>query len=247
MRKKADIFYLLVLLFSLTTCTKDHMFDCFKSTGETVTESRDVSAFSDIELDDNVDLIIHPNSAPYIKVTAGENLIDGIITELSGNKLYIRNENRCNWVRSFKNKFQVEIGIDQPQHIVYYGSGDITCIDSIKTPEFYFDCTNGSGSINFLLNNKKSEIRNHTGRIDIHLKGNSESAILFVNDVATLDATELSLETAHVRNSSTGDMKVNVISELSVEILYNGNIYYSGNPVITSTNITGTGKLIQIR
>ena len=229
---------------TLATCKKDHMLDCFKSAGDETTENRDASPFVNIELDDNVDLIINPNSDPYIKVTAGENLIDGIITELSGNTLYIRNENKCNWVRSFENTYTVEVGMNLPEHINYFGSGNITCIDSIRTPEFFFDCTNGSGSINFLFNSNHAEIRNHTGRTDIHLNGLCESVILFINDVATLDASGLSAETAHVRNSSTGDLKVQAFGELSGEILYNGNVYYSGSPVISSMNITGKGKLI---
>ena len=96
--------YIIFLAFTLTTCKKEHMLDCFKSAGSTITENRTATPFINIELKDNVDLIINPNSTPYIKVTAGENLIDGIITELSGNTLYVRNENKCSWMRSFKNR-----------------------------------------------------------------------------------------------------------------------------------------------
>src|SRR5689334_18323193 len=107
--KKIGQFLLIgILLLSLTTCQKEHLFDCFKSAGKSVTENRAATPFTNINLTNNVDLIINPDTTFYIKVTAGDNLIDGIITELQGTTLYIRNENRCNWMRSFKNTYTVE-------------------------------------------------------------------------------------------------------------------------------------------
>jgi len=222
------------------------MLDCFKSSGDEITENREAVEITDIQLDDNVDLIIHPNSIPYIKVTAGENLIDGIITELDGNKLYIRNENRCNWMRSFKNTYTVEVGMDKPANIIYYGSGDIHCIDTIRTNEFNFDCTNGSGSINFITNTNTLNIRNHTGRTDIHLKGKSQATFIYINDVATCESLDLRSSKVYVTTKSTGDIQVNAIDELDVQILYNGSILYSGNPLITNQVITGTGHLVKL-
>jgi hypothetical protein len=239
-------YLLIIFILSFTACKKDHMLECFKSSGETTTETRDVSPFVNIDLTDNVDLIIKPNSSFYIKVTAGENLIDGIITELSGNTLYIRNENRCNWMRSFDNTYTVEIGMDKPEVINYFGSGDINCLDTIRTGDFTFNCTNGSGSINFLLNCTTTHLNNHTGRTDIHAKGFSGVSYIYINDVGTMDASELVTYYSYLRNRSTGDMKVNVVQELGVEILYNGNIYYSGNPVKIDQQITGKGKLIHL-
>jgi hypothetical protein len=242
--KKVKLLLLTIGCLSLTTCQKDHMLDCFKSTGDQITQTRDAAEITDIQLDDNVDLIIHPNSDPYIKVTAGENLIDGIITELSGNKLYIRNENRCNWMRSFKNTYTVEVGMHNPVSIVYYGSGDISCSDSVKTPDFHFDGTNGSGSINILLSCNRLFLNNHTGRCDYHLKGKCDAAMVYLNDVATCDARELNSGYFDVTSQTTGDVYANPLNELAVQILYNGNVYYSGSPVISSEKITGNGKLI---
>jgi hypothetical protein len=238
--------YSSLFLFCLTFagCKKDHMLDCFKNAGETKTEERSATPFVNIDLNDNVDLVINPNSPFYIKVTAGENLVDGIITELNGNTLYIRNENRCNWMRSFSNTYTVEVGMDKPEKITYYGSGDIYCKDTIRSEEFTFDCTNGSGSINFLFNCNKTNLNNHTGRTDIHAKGYSGVSFIYINDVGTMDASELDTYYSYLRNRSTGDMKVKVKVSLSAAILYNGNIYYTGNPVHIDQEVTGKGRLI---
>jgi hypothetical protein len=48
----------------------------------------------------------------------------------------------------------------------------------------------------------------------------------------------------HIKNSSIGDMHVNPIEKLTVEIHNKGNIYYSGSPEIIVDSISGSGKLI---
>jgi len=221
------------------------MLDCFKSAGKVETESRDATAFVNINLQNNVDLVIVPNSTPYIKVTAGENLIDGIITELSGNTLYIRNENRCNWVRSFNNTFTVEVGMNLPEKIDYYGSGNVSCKDSIRTDEFTFECWNGSGTIELLFYSTKVHVNNNIGRADFKLKGSCAVSYIYMNDVATINAEDLQSSYTFITNRSTGDARINVNKELSAEIDYIGNIYYTGKPYSISKTITNEGQLIE--
>jgi hypothetical protein len=220
------------------------MLDCFKSAGDFITEDRDVLPFEKINLNNNVDLIIDPNPVTYIKVSAGDNLIDGVITEIEGNTLYIRNENRCNWMRSFDNKLRVTVGVNNLTSIDYYGSGDISCIDTIRSPEFEFNNWNGSGSIDFILNSSTAHLNNHIGRCDIHAHGIVGVCYIYVNDVATLDASNLTTYYNYITNKSTGDCRINVKQELGAEIKYSGNIYYTGNPLSVIQTISGDGKLI---
>lgn len=233
-----------ILLFS--TCQKDHVFDCFTSTGKTITQYRNAGLFTNIELRNSIDLILYPDTTPFIQVTAGEHLVDGIITELEGNTLYIRNENKCNWVRSFENEYTVKIGMRNPEHISYYGSGEIRCQDTIRTPEFTFESWNGSGSIFLLLSCDVSHLINNVGRNDIHASGKSGVSFVYVHDTALLDARNLETGYTYIRNSSTGDCNVYVTKELSAEIQYTGNIYYRGAPYFIDEQRSGEGQLIKL-
>lgn len=235
---------LICLLLSFTNCSKDHLFDCVKSTGDEITEHRSVKHFTNINMKDNIDVILYSDTTDFISVYAGEHLIDGIITEVDGNTLYLRNENKCNWVRSFSNKYIVTIGMRDPEKIESYGSGNITCMDSIRTDEFFFDSWNASGSYNFIFSNPKIHLNNNIGRADFHATGKTQVAFAYINDVATLDTKELSTNLYYIRNSSTGDCSIRVNQELSSEITYTGNIYYIGNPYSVVSEVTGTGKLI---
>lgn len=228
----------------LGTCQKDHLLDCFTSTGSTITQYRNPGIFSKIDLKHSIDLEIYPDTTPFIHVTAGEHLADGIITELSGNTLYIRNENKCNWVRSFDNQYTVKIGMKDPVHISYSGSGNIRCMDTIRTKEFTFDSWNGSGSIHFLFNCEKTHINNNAGRVDIHAAGFSGVSYVYMHDTGTLHAASLETGFTFIRNSSTGDCDIQVSKELEAEIKYYGSIYYTGNPYRVVKTGNGEGRLI---
>lgn len=238
------LYILTVLLLITPSCEKEHLLDCTKSTGKEVTEYRSASAFKNIHLSDNVDLIIYPDTTPFIRVTAGQNLIDGIITELDGNTLYIRNENRCNWVRSFKNKYTVETGMLQPELISHYGSGSIQCKDTIRFDGFTFDNWDGSGSINLLLNCSSTNLNIHVGSCDLSASGISGVSYLYANGTGVADLSQLETGYSYLKNSSTGDVRVRVTKELGATISHTGNVYYTGNPYRIDKNITGSGQLI---
>ena len=236
---------ILFLLGCSMSCDKDHLLDCTKGTGPYITVTRYIQGFNKIYLSDNVDLKIIAGKNWDVKVTAGQLLIDGIITELQGDKLYIRNENRCNWVRSFSNTYTVEISVPEVEYVNYNGSGNITCEDSITYNGFTFDCWNGSGNIELKLKTSTSHLNIHLGRCTIKASGNSGVSYVYLNDVGVVDAAILSSGYTFIRNSSTGAASVNASTELTAEILHTGNISYYGNPVTINQSISGSGKLIK--
>jgi hypothetical protein len=240
---------LIILLFigmTVITCKKDHLFDCVKSTGDEVTQVRKAFPFFIIDLKDNVDVIYRQDSVYRIKVTAGVHLIDGIITELNGNTLYIRNENRCNWVRSFSNKFTVEISAPTLGKVSMYGSGTFKTIDTIYSADFTCESWNASGSADLLLRTDECSLINHIGRADMNARGFSGMAFVYFNDTGVLDAGNLETNNCYIRSSTTGKCTVNVRHDLGAELRSVGDIYYYGSPGTITRDITGTGKLIPL-
>ncbi len=240
----ARSFLLLLLLSLVVSCGKDHEFDCFKSTGPMASEQRSLASFTRIQLDDNIDLVLRLDTTCFAEVQAGENLIDGIITEVENGTLYLRNENRCNWVRNFRKPVTVTIGMGQPELITYYGYGDIHCNDTIRQHDFTFNCYNGSGSIWLTLNTDRSYLHLNIGRADLHVAGRSNVSFVSLNDVCVVDNRALSTDLCYLLTKSTGDCRVRVERELEATVEYIGNVYYSGNPsrVVVSGNGTGQVK-----
>lgn len=233
-----------LLVISIASCKKDHLLDCFKSSGKDITIERSLANFNIIEMNNNVDLIFRQDSAYVIKITAGENLINGITTHIENNKLIIYNENKCNWVRDFNNKYIIEISAPDLTELYNNGSGNITFADTLRTYSFRYDNSNASGEVNLLLNVDRVFVNIHTGTADVTAKGKAGMNQLFYNGYGKMDFSELQTGLTYITNSGSNDCYITVKDLLYVKLTSIGSIYYTGNPSDFETNITGTGELI---
>src|SRR6185436_10689371 len=117
--------FIILFLFMFSSCKKENMCDCFKSTGSTFTEKRVLGDFDQLEVNDNIDVVLVEDTLNYAEVEAGKNLIDLIDTKIDNNQLNIANRNTCNWVRSYKKEITVTVHFKQLKQIVHYGSKEI--------------------------------------------------------------------------------------------------------------------------
>jgi hypothetical protein len=246
MRKKLNIcISCILLILTLPSCEKGGAFDCFKRTGEIVMEDRYAEEFNSIYLNNNVDLYITQSDHYAISVEAGKNLQGGIKTQIENKVLTIKNDNRCNWTRSYDKPMNVYVSVENLSYISYEGSGNVYSTNTIVCDTIHVDIQNGGGSIKLDLNCWKSKVYNHTGTVDITISGYSDVNYMYNNSYGPIDC--LNLETAHtyMTTRSSNDCYINVNITLEAAIENAGNIYYKGNPQIIS-DITGTGKLIKV-
>ena len=246
--KKSKIIYYFVLSFvlALSSCNKENSCDCFKSTGDIITEARNVSSFNKIYLEDNINLYISIGTSYSLSIEAGSHLQSLIKSEVTDSCLYLKNENKCNWVRSYKKKINAYITCKSIQDINYNSaSGNIYTLDTIHSDFFQVDDFGGSGELNLLLVSKNSYFRNHTGPADIIVKGKSQNAYIYSAGNGLVDLKEYLSDYVVVNNFSTNNCFTNVNKELDATIGSLGDIYYTGNPNSIKSNITGSGKLIK--
>ncbi|MFI5218264.1 MAG: head GIN domain-containing protein [Bacteroidia bacterium] len=228
----------------LTSCNKDHLFDCLKSSGKTITAERSIPAFSKIEMENNVDLVFRKAGNYSVKVTAGANLIEWITTVVNDSTLFIKNENKCNWARDFNNEFKVEITTPALVFINNKGSGDIMFEDTVSVYEFRYDNSNASGNIDLKANCDRIVVNIHNGTADLTVRGKAGINFLYYNGYGYMNFKDISTNITYINNQGTGDCRINVKDDLEAQIKHIGNIYYSGNPVNIKSEITGTGLLI---
>ncbi len=239
----AFIFLFTLLLFS--GCKKDSMCNCLKNTGDEISENRYVPDFTSIEMNNNVDVVLIPDTFYSLKVICGKNLMDGIKTEVTDNTLRIKNINKCNWLRDFENKFTVEIPLPTIEQITNNGSGNLTCADTLKGYALQVDSWNGSGALSFLIDYQEVRFKLHTGPADIIALGKSYDGYVYNAGNGFFKGSELKTEYCYVISKGTGDTEVYAAKELGATIEYQGDIYYSGDPQSILQTISGTGKLIK--
>ena len=236
---------LALILITFSGCKKDSLCNCLKKTGDEITEIRATNPFTSIEMNNNVDVIIKPDTTYKIQVTCGKNLIDGIQTEVINNRLVVRNINKCNWLRDFRNTFTVEVSVKDLTQITNNGSGNLYFTDTLFQPEFQVDNWSGTGTLNLLLHCNETRLKLHTGPADINAAGYTAVGYVYTAGNGFCNTRNLVSDYCYVTSKSTGDVYVTATKELQAEIKYNGDVFYSGTPATIKSVITGSGKLIK--
>lgn len=232
------------LLLGLNGCQKENMGDCFKSTGKVIRENRVINPFEVLLIDDGINVFVTQASELKLEVEAGENLQDLIKTESKNGILQIENDNRCNWVRSYKKDINVFISTPELKGIEYYGSGEIRFQNEFKTDLFRLNMWEASGNVHLQLNCPDIELKSHTGPTDLYCSGSGQKLVAYINGVGRMNTFELAVKEVLAVNTNSGSLSVFSDSLLNANIEGNGNIYYRGEPQITYRE-QGKGRLIK--
>ncbi|MCK9612527.1 MAG: DUF2807 domain-containing protein [Bacteroidales bacterium] len=235
---------ILIIFLFFTSCKKENRFDCFKSTGDIITEQRFSEPFTGISVSDNVNLYLTQDSLFSIYLEAGENLISLIRSEVKDRILYLDNDNTCNWVRSFKPKVNAYVSMPSLLFLEYDGCGNIFTRNIFKDDSIRVECKNGSGIIEASLDVKKCFLIIHTGPADFNISGKADELQLYYNGSGMIHTENLPNHYTYVTQKSTGDCFINVDNLLIYNISWTGDIFYTGAPSQVQGNITGTGQAI---
>src|SRR5690348_5293144 len=96
---KKGIYILLLGAIALSSCQK--LCDCAESTGSPTQETRSLSSFDRIIVDNNVNVVLSIGPQ-QVTVEGGKNLLPNITTDVANGALTLKNKNICNWLRSYK-------------------------------------------------------------------------------------------------------------------------------------------------
>jgi len=227
-------------------CAKDGG-ACFTNTGNIIRQTRHLADYSQVDLGDNVCLILASDSsaAGSAEVEAGENVIRGISTEVTGGCLFIRNHNKCNWLRDYSKPINVYLSSDHIWEIRYNGSGDIRTTGTLKQDSLAVIVWGGCGTINLRLDIWQGRFSLNMGTVDFRLHGKSSITSVFTADYGLYDARDMKTGYTFITSRGSNDCYVRASNGLDATITSIGNIYYSGDPENIKVNITGTGKLIK--
>lgn len=245
----ANILVLLVVVvfFSFGSCQKTPVLDCFIGTGNIVKEERQLGQFQTIVLKDNMNLILQKSNTNSLVVEAGSNLMGKIVTEVENDSvLTIRNDNRCNWVRSFDEPLNVYVNFQQLDILEYRSIGNVTNVDTLRVDSLCIDVREGAGKIKLLIKSPLVYCNLHYGTADIVLSGKADLAYVFGDGFGRIDNRDFTVNQVYVTNKSSNDMFLNANLRLGATIENIGNIYYRGNPPEIELQQLSSGQLIKM-
>ncbi len=239
------VFYFLSVF--LLACNKTTAPDCFQKGGKDGVLTRHfVSPVNHLILYDYIFVEIIPSDENYLEIEGPRNLLPEIITEeVTPGVLEIRNENSCNFVRSYQHKITVKLYMNITQ-IKNQSSGDILSNGVIETSYFKLDCWNSSGKIELNVQCDSSSFFNHTGVSDLFIQGVSAYTKLYNGGMNILDASKLESQNTFVNSKSVNSIYTTCNGYFFVSINSRGSIYYTGNPNTIDLFVEGSGALIHL-
>jgi len=238
---------MLFLVISGLSCNKSPVLDCFNSTGEIKKVEREIDDFTSIILMDNVNLHLQQAQKNKLILEAGSNLMSKIITEVNAEGvLEIKNDNQCNWVRSYDKPINVYLDFVQLDTLEYRSIGNVTNEDTIRMDTLVIDVKEGAGAIELTVNTYKINTNLHYGTADIITSGRTNISFVYLAGAGKVDNRSLIGNLVYLNNKSSNDIYVNSTSTLEVTIDNIGNVYYLGNPHNISLTGNGSGELIKL-
>ena len=234
---------LVILLYIafLSSCNKENACDCIKRTGKIETQKRWVNNFDKIYVETDVNVIITQDSTFDVEVEAGKNIGWLIATDVVDGTLNIKNKNRCNWARSYKEPLNVYVKMPVISYITSNGSGNISSANTITTPQFQVQIES-SGNIQLSVNN--SLIVSHIfGYGDLTLNGTTHEHDADIGGCSFLDCRNLNTSITYIHSFTTGLSYVDATNLLTCKIDLDGDVYCYGNPVTVQKTITNSGQL----
>lgn len=206
-----------MVLTVISSCTKLRL----RGDGAIVSETRNVSSFTSIDVDGDVDVEVYQSNENKVILTAYQNLIPVYETKVKGNTLKLGFRDGYWNVRN--NNMRVEVYTTDVNSVNLNGSGDVRVGSSIASQDFNARI-NGSGSI--VVDN------NHFENVNFKVNGSGD-----------IDAKKAVCKNVYADISGSGSIDVNVTNMLTVKISGSGNVNYWGDPVTVNTDISGSGKV----
>jgi hypothetical protein len=192
--------------------------------GDRIVETRQVAAFDRIEVSESVDVKVVPGDGRHVRVYAGENVIDRVVTTSSGGVLGIDIRDRGIVIGGDPlGDVEVEVTASALEAVGVDGSGDVV-LEGIDAPELELDLH---------------------GAADVDASGTVDRLTATIEGAGNANLLDLRVRTARIVVEGAADAELNVSDELDVTADGASDVSYSGDPVVRS-DLDGASDLRRI-
>lgn len=215
-----------------------------RTTGDIITEERDVEPFENIVFKGQGTLHLIQDNEYNVEVRTDENTMNKVIVDNTDDGLEIEYRRSSLWPFGpiFNNK-ELDIYITTPvlSNIKVEGAGKIQS-DYFNTDEIILDL-DGASKVNIDDLYANLVKINAAGASEINLSGAVQRQEIVFEGASSYSAYDLTSETATITLDGAGDAKVYVTDTLDVEINGAGKLVYKGNPEDVNKDIAGVGTV----
>ncbi|GGG53557.1 hypothetical protein GCM10011414_24050 [Croceivirga lutea] len=245
------VYGFILFVFVLISCGGENTPDCFQSAGDMQKIEVGVTAFENITVFENLNLVLTQGDDFKVEIESGENLINDITAKVEDDRLILRNENDCNWFRTYgistvyvtcpdlKQLRSSTGGLIQSNGPLGFESLSLVS-ESFNVPE----AETTDGSFDLELNTETVGIVVN-GIAYFKLRGNSQNlSVNIASGDSRIEAQELIATNVVVNHRGTNNIIVNPQEQISGVIRSYGDVICVNRPPSVLVDEQFEGKLI---
>jgi len=211
---------------------------CIQGSGNYTTENRTVDDFGSISFSSAGEVYLS-QGPKHLRIEAEDNIIAGLMTDVSGGILTIRHTAAC--INPHK-PVKIYVSTQHIEGLDISGSGSITGLSLIESDTLRIDIS-GSGDMNLDVDCEDLST-NISGSGSSVLKGRATNNSVDISGSGAVHSYDLETNRSTVRISGSGTAEVNVHDELNTNLSGSGSVSYKGRPRMTSQEISGSGSVM---
>lgn len=210
--------------------------------GPIVSEDREVTGFSKVEVSGSGTLIVSVGDTPGLRVDAQRNVLDRLEANVSGDTLRIRQRWAWPGIGPWWGQGDITYHLmaTDLSGIKLSGSIRVRGEDALEGEELVIDA---SGSATIDLEVRTETLRVDTsGSADLRLRGDVGTASFDTSGSARIAARDLVSGIVRIDSSGSSRIEVNASERLTVRASGSSRIAYLGDPTL-DTSISGSGEV----
>ncbi|EDP98076.1 head GIN domain-containing protein [Kordia algicida OT-1] len=241
--------YFTFLFIAFISCDKEDANDCFQASGSIITEEVRVNDFSKIEVGEGINLVVKDGLSQEIIIETGANLINDVEATVIDDKLFLADNNDCNYVREYgittiyvtssniteiRSKTQFEVRSD----------GILTFPSLTLISENFTNDSAASGNFNLQIENQEVNII-FNNLSNLFISGTTNTFdINFPGGNSRVEAKDFAANTISIFSRGSNDIIINPQLELSGDIYGTGDVIAVNRPTLVTLTAHYTGSLI---
>ena len=237
MKKIKISFLVLSMLMFFSTCKKENLCDCFKGTGKQTSESRSLAPFTEVFIQDKIEVHLIEGNEYAVRIEAGEHLVKLIKTTVENNKLTIKNNNKCDFTRSYKRKIVVYVTLPKLRKLTNDGVSTVYMDSRFKCDTLNYSASN-AGDLHLNLDATIVYGGMH-GVGDVYMEGIVYESCVYATGQGHFHGYNVAAQRVILTLKTSGKMEVNANALLKIDTYQKstGDVYYKGSPnIIANTN-----------
>jgi len=206
--------------------------------GRVVSQGRSMTGFDRVSVEDEFDVVVTVGPAHAVQVTADDNLLPHVRTEVRGGTLHVETD------RDLDSTEDIRVTIATPSLAALSASGSSNVsATGVRASSFEIS---SSGSSDISAEGDFGDIHSSvSGSGSLRMRGTGGDIDASVSGSGDLDMGQVAARTARVKVSDSGSASVHAVDAVSASVSGSGDVRYAGSPQVDSS-ISGSASVRRI-